>query len=184
MRDHDEDEDLWERLAQKLIRLLDLVIARLEIDLSHSTLTLTIEGAPMADYQLNQGDTVVVTIVDTDDVTGDVVTPDAGSVSVQLSPNASSSTVVLDESETFATITAGPTASVGDAINVSATFDGVDSTPAVGTFDVVAAVVPPPDATTLSVSFGTEAPAASVSPVDENPTAATATEAAGTFRNS
>ena len=81
----------------------------------------------MSDYQLNQGDTVVVTITDTDDVTGDVVTPDAGSVSVSLSPNASSSTVVLDPSGTFATITAGPNESVGDAILVDATVNGVAS---------------------------------------------------------
>lgn len=128
---------------------------------SPSVIHLTIQGVTMSDYQLNQGDTVVVTITDTDEVTGNVVTPDPGSVSASISPNASSSTVVVDPSGAFATVTAGPSESVGDVLTVTATVGGVASTPASGSFDVVAA--PPPDATALSLSFGTEASSATSS---------------------
>jgi hypothetical protein len=118
--------------------------------------TLTLEGLsmttiPTSDYQLNAGDSVVVTITDTDDVTGATVTPDAGSVLAVLS--SSTDTVVVDPSGTFLTITAGGTDSVGNTVTVSAEVNGVASASAVGTYDVVAAT---PDATSLSLSFGTE----------------------------
>lgn len=113
----------------------------------------------MANYQLNAGDSVVVTITDTDDVTGDVVTPDAGSVVVTLSSATDSATANADGTYT---LTAGAVEGVGNTFTVAATVNGNASTPGVGTYDVVATVAP--DATSLSVSFGTEtAPAAATS---------------------
>ena len=120
-----------------------------------TALSLTIKGTEMNNYQLNAGDSVDVTITDTDAVTGLVVTPDAGSLTAVLS--SSTDSVSLDPTGGLgATITAGTTLSTGNTITVNATVNGVASTPAVGTYDVVASVVSP-DATNLSVSFGTEA---------------------------
>jgi hypothetical protein len=111
-------------------------------------------------YPLAAGDSVVVTITDTDDVTLAAVTPDAGSVVAVLSnPNDS---VVVDPSGTFATITAGDTVGAGNTITVSATVNGFASTDVVGFYDVVADVVN--DATSLSLSFGTETAPSSSSP--------------------
>ena len=174
MRKHEED-DLWDILLRKVIRLVDLVIARLE-SLTKTALSITIEGEPMANFPLDAGDSVVLTVTDTDDVTGDVVTPDAGSVSAVLS--SATDTIVVNADGSF-TLTAGAAASTGNTVTVEATVGGVPSTPGVGTYDVVGVTPPPPDSTTLSVSFGTEtapvAPAAAEAPASEEP---------GTFRNS
>jgi hypothetical protein len=158
VRHHEDDDRLWEELAHKVIRVLELIIARLESE-STTSLTISIQGEPMADFQLNAGDSVVVTVTDTDNVTGAAVTPDAGSVTAVLS--SATDTVVVDPSGAFATITAGATTGTGNTVTVNATVGGVASASAVGTYDVVANVAP--DATTLAVTFGTEsAPAAPV----------------------
>lgn len=135
-----------EKAWRELLELLKLEAA--------TRITLSTKEGIMSDYQLNAGDSVVVTITDTDDVTGAVVTPDAGSVTAVLS--SSTDTVVVDPSGAFATITAGDVASVGNTVTVNAAVGGVASTSAVGTYDVVAVTPPPPDATSLSLSFGTE----------------------------
>lgn len=162
----------------KIDELIELSIKALKKYLAETppatTINLTTIGPdmttiPVSDYQLNAGDTVVITITDTDDVTGDVVTPDAGSVTAVLS---SSTDTIVDNGDGTFTITAGSVDSVGNTVTVNATVGGVASGPeggAVGTYDVVAAVTPPPDATTLSVSFGTEsAPVAAAGPVPGN----------------
>jgi hypothetical protein len=156
----------WWQFPEEVETLVSLGIKALrEYIAEHegSTLTLSTKEGIMANYQLNAGDSVVVTITDTDDVTGVAVTPDAGSVSAVLS--STTDTVVVDPSGSFLTLTAGSTASVGNTLNVNATVGGVASLTAVGTYDVVAVVTPPADATTLSLSFGTEtAPAAAATP--------------------
>lgn len=106
----------------------------------------------MANYPLNTGDSVVVTVTDTDTVTGLSVTPDAGSVKAMLS--SSTDTLVENADGTF-TVTAGETLGTGNTLTVNATVNGVASKEAVGTYDVVAAVTPA-NPTALSVSFGTE----------------------------
>ena len=103
-------------------------------------------------YPLTAGDSVVVVLAYTDDVTGAPVTPDAGSVSAELS-NASDS-VVLDPSQTFLTITAGETTGVGATVTVAGTVGGVASTPWVGVYDVVPAAAADP--TTITGTFETE----------------------------
>lgn len=153
----------WDRLARKLTRLVDLIIGRLESSETSATiLHLTIKGTEMANYQLNAGDSVVVTVTDTDAVTGAVVKPDAFP-SVVLS--SATDSVVANTDGTY-TITAGTTLGTGNTLTVNATVGGVASTPAVGTYDVVPAVVGA-DATTLVVTFGTETapfPAPAVAP--------------------
>ena len=171
MRHHD-GEEVWEKVGHALLRLLDLVLDRLEA----TSLSLTTKEGPMANFPLNAGDSVVVTISDTDDVTGAAVTPDAGSVTAELSNTEDS--VVVDPSGAFATLTAGATASTDNTLTVNATVNGNASKPGVGTYDVV--VVTPPDATTVTLTFGTETAPTSVAA----PVAAVATEAAGTFRTS
>jgi hypothetical protein len=106
----------------------------------------------MANYQLNAGDSVVVTLTDTDDVTGLAVPTDAGSVTVVLS-NISDS-VVVDPSGTFLTITGGPLNN-GNTVTVNAKVNGVASKPFVGTYDVVASA-PVTSSTTLTGTFGVE----------------------------
>ena len=124
----------------------------LDEDVSTS-LSLTIEGAPMApNYPLNANDSVVVTIVDTDDVTGLAVVPDTGSVSAVLS--STTDTIAPNADGTY-TLTAGATVGVGNTVTINATVGGVASTPVVVTYDVVPAVAPA-DATSLSAIFGTE----------------------------
>ena len=111
----------------------------------------------MANFQLNAGDSVVVTVTDTDAVTGAAVTPDGGSVTVVLS--STTDTLNTNGDGTY-TITAGATPVTGNTVTVSAKVGGVASKDAVGTYDVVPAVVAP-NPTTLAVSFGTAtAPAA------------------------
>lgn len=134
----------------------------------------------MADFQLNAGDSVVVTVTDTDDVTGDVVTPDAGSVTAVLS--STTDTIVENADGTFTlTAAASDVGSTGNTVTVNATVNGNASAPGVGTYDVVAVTPPPPDATTLSVAFGTtDTPPATPAADGVNVTAA---DAPGTFRN-
>jgi hypothetical protein len=166
-------DKVWDELAHKLIHLVDLIIATLETsETSGTVLHLTIKGQDMANYQLIAVNSVVVTVTDNDAVTGAVVTPDAGTVSALLS--STTDTVTPNPDGTF-TITAGATVGTGNTVTVNATVGGVASAPAVGTYDVVAVAVP--DATTLSVAFGTEAaPAAGA--VAPAPNA----EAVGNFR--
>ena len=139
----------------------------------------------MANYQLTSGDSVVVTPTVVDDVTGATVTADAGSVSAALS---STTDTLVDNTDGTFTIVAGSVDAVGNTITVQAAVNGVACTPGVGTYDVVA-VVTPPDATSVSVSFGTETPpaASTTTPVAAAGTdgvAVVAPEAPGTFRNS
>jgi hypothetical protein len=128
------------------------------VEISSTTLSLTVKGVPMSptsNYQLNAGDSVVFTLVDIDDVTGAVVTPDAGSVTAVL--GSGTDTVVVDPSGTFLTITAGDTLSASNNVVINATVNGVASGPVGGLvayYDVVA--VTSTDTTTLSGSFGTE----------------------------
>jgi hypothetical protein len=145
-------------LLDEIEELLHLSIKALKKYLSEtptvkSALHLTIKGNQMANYQLNAGDSVVVTITDTDDATGLAVTIDASSVTAVLS--SSTDSVVIDPSGTFLTITAGATPGTGNTVTVNATSDTAPSTSVVGTYDVVADVVTS-DQTSLSLSFGTE----------------------------
>jgi hypothetical protein len=113
----------------------------------------TLKGSIMANYQLTEGDSVVITLTDTDDVTGEAVIIDPGSVTAELSDLSDS--VVVDPSGTFLTLTAGSVDGLGNTVTVNATVGGVSSVPWTGTYDVVANVVTP-DSTTLSGTFGTE----------------------------
>ena len=99
---HNHDERLLAKLLRELIRLVEDIIARLE---ASETLNgyLIIQGVPMANYQLNAGDSVTVTLVVADDETGDVVTPDAGSVTAVLSDSTDS---VVDNGDGTFTLTA------------------------------------------------------------------------------
>jgi hypothetical protein len=161
MRHHEDDDRLWEELAHKLIRVIELIIARLESE-SATTLHLTIKGTEMANYPLNAGDTVVVTLTDTDNVTGAVVVPDAGSVTVVLS--SSTDTITANADGTY-TITAGTSTGSGNTVTANGTVGGVASAAGVGTYDVVPAVVSS-DATTIAVTFGTESgPTATTTPL-------------------
>jgi hypothetical protein len=149
----DRKEKLALREALELVPLIRKALKKFLGETSSTTLNLTTEGPEMANYQLNALDSVVVTVTDTDDVTGLAVTPDAGSVTAVLS--SASDTIALDPTGTFATITAGSVLGTGNTVTVNATYGGVASTPVVGTYDVVADVTPT-DATSLSVAFGTE----------------------------
>jgi len=155
-----------------LLELLPQVRRALQIYLGETSsateLSLTTKGPnmtviPVSNYPLAAGDSVVVTVVDTDVVTGLPVTPDAGSVTAVLS--STTDTVVVDPTGTFATITAGTVEGTGNTVTVNASYKGALSTPVTGTYDVVAAVVSG-DATALSVSFGTETPPATSAPLD------------------
>jgi hypothetical protein len=145
--------DEWNEVHE-LREFLRLVIRALEkyLNIPTTKLHLHLGDKEMYNYQLNEGDSVVVTVTDTDDVTGSTVTPDAGSVAFVLSNTSDSA--VLNADGTI-TLTSGTTLGTGNTITVSATVGGVASSDAVGTYDVVAAVVTS-DATTLTLSFGTE----------------------------
>jgi hypothetical protein len=151
------------KFVERFTRFIDVLIEQLTSETPATTLHLTTKGIIMANYQLNAGDSVVITITDTDDVTGSPVTPDAGSVTAVLS--SSTDTIVVDPSGTFATITAGETLGTNNTVTVNATVGGVASTPAVGNYDVVADVVP--DATSLGVTFGTESAPSGTATADE-----------------
>lgn len=119
------------------------------------------ESVNDSNYQLNEGDSVVITLTITDDQTGATVTADPGSVTAVTTE--SSDTVVVDPSGTFVTLTAGSTASTGQLLTVNATVGGAAVGPtggAVFTYDVVV-VTPPTPTYTLTLSAGAEtAPAA------------------------
>jgi len=132
--------------------LVEIIVEPLLYPTQTTTLHLTIKDETMANYQLNAGDSVVVTLTDTDDVTGLAVPTDAGSVTVVLS-NISDS-VVVDPSGTFLTITGGPLNN-GNTVTVNAKVNGVASKPFVGTYDVVASA-PVTSSTTLTGTFGVE----------------------------
>jgi hypothetical protein len=182
---HHEEEDLWDKLLRKVIRLVDLVIARLESETATNA-SLTIQGEPMANYPLNAGDSVVVTLTVTDDVTGAVVVPDAGSVTAVLSDATDS---VVDNGDGTFTLTAGAGLSTGNTLTVNGTVGGVSFGPVggvVGTYDVDADVVTP-DSTTATLTFGTEtAPVGTPPVVAADPSIAGLSEAqvAAGFRNS
>lgn len=177
---HDDGfDDVW-RIPAEVEELILLGIRALRKYLAEtppapSTIHLTIKGNEMENYQLNAGDSVVVTVTDTDNVTGLPVTPDAGSVSVVLSSLTDS--VVANADGTY-TVTAGTTTGTGNTVTVNATVNGVASLAAVGTYDVVAAA---PDATTLSVSFGTESAPAVVAPPVVLPAGTVVDDAGVTF---
>jgi hypothetical protein len=147
--DHEERVTLRELLHAVLDLIRDLRNA-LKKYLAHTTL----QGDLMANYQLTTDDSVVITLTDTDDVTGDVVTPDTGSVVATLSDT--TDTAVVDPSGSFVTLTGSGSVATGKTITVAATVGGVASTPFVGTYDVVDAVVTTPDPTTLTGLFGIE----------------------------
>jgi hypothetical protein len=142
-------------ISDQLEELVRLSIKALKKYLAQTTPAkpTTLKGNLMANYQLTQGDSVVVTLTDTDDVTGLAVTPDSDSVTATLS--SSTDSVVVDPSGTFLTLTAGSVDGLGNTVTVNATVGGVSSVPWTGTYDVVANVVTP-DSTTLSGTFGTE----------------------------
>jgi hypothetical protein len=154
-----EERDFFGRIFEEIIKLEELLIRLLEAlaPKNPTTLYLAIEGLYMANFQLNAGDSVVITIIDTDDVTGLVVTPDAGSVTALLS--SSTDTIVVDPSGSFAVLTAKTTGSTGNTVTVGAAVNGVPSADAVGTYDVVVPIVTP-DATSLSLTFGADTPPA------------------------
>ena len=172
MRHHHGGEDFDELVLEcfeKIFLILNRIIARLESsETPTSFASLTIQGEPMADFQLNAGDSVVVTLTVTDDVTGDVVTPDAGSVLASLS---SATDSVVDNGDGTFTLTAGQSLGTGNTLTVTGTVNGVAFGPvggAVGTYDVDADVVTP-DSTTGVLTFGTEsAPTVTVSSVFES----------------
>jgi hypothetical protein len=145
--DHEERVTLRELLHAVLDLIRDLRNA-LKKYLAHTTL----QGDLMANYQLTTDDSVVITLTDTDDVTGDVVTPDTGSVVATLSDT--TDTAVVDPSGSFVTLTGSGSVATGKTITVDATVGGVASTPFVGTYDVVDAVFP--NLTTLTGLFGIE----------------------------
>jgi hypothetical protein len=147
--DHEERVTLRELLHAVLDLIRDLRNA-LKKYLAHTTL----QGDLMANYQLTTDDSVVITLTDTDDVTGDVVTPDTGSVVATLSDT--TDTAAVDPSGSFVTLTGSGSVATGKTITVAATVGGVASTPFVGTYDVVDAVVTTPDPTTLTGLFGIE----------------------------
>jgi hypothetical protein len=146
----DPDKKALVKELRELVRLAIKILKKYAAEFTNLT---TIEGDLMSDYPLTVLDSVVVTLAYTDDVSGDAVTPDAGSVAVALS-NAPADSVVLDESQTFCTLTAGPSPVAGNTITVTGTVGGIASTPWVGVYDVVAAA--PPDATTITGTFGSE----------------------------
>jgi hypothetical protein len=113
----------------------------------------------MSNFQLNAGDSVVVTVTDTDTVTGAAVPTDAGSVTVVL--GSSTDTVVANSDGTY-TVTAGTTLGTSNSVTVNATVGGVASSSVVAYYDVVADVVTV-NPTSLSVSFGTESAPAGTS---------------------
>lgn len=106
----------------------------------------------MANYPLNAGDSVTVTLTVIDDETGNIVTPDAGSVVAVLSDT--TETVVDNGDGTF-TLTAGSFLATGNTLTVNGTVNGVAFAAAVGTYDVDADVTPP-DTFTGTLTFGTE----------------------------
>ena len=108
-----------------------------------------LEGDLMADQPLTVGNSIPVTITDTDVVTGAVVTIDPGSLTATLSDT--TDTAVVNADDTI-TLTAGTSVATDKTITVNATVGGIASEPWVGAYDVVAA----PDATALSGTFGTE----------------------------
>jgi hypothetical protein len=147
--DHEERVTLRELLHAVLDLIRDLRNA-LKKYLAHTTL----QGDLMANYQLTTDDSVVITLTDTDDVTGDVVTPDTGSVVATLSDT--TDTAVVDPSGSFVTLTGSGSVATGKTITVAAEVWGVASTPFVGTYDVVDAVDTTADPTTLTGLFGIE----------------------------
>ena len=157
-----ETEELWTELVAKFSHLVDLAIARLESSGTPTTvLSLTTKEGLMANYPLNTGDSVIVTVTDTDTVTGLAASIDAGSLKAVLS---STTDTVVENADGTLTVTAGATLGTGNTLTVEATVNGVASKSAVGTYDVVAAVAPV-NPTALSLSFGTEtAPAAATPP--------------------
>jgi hypothetical protein len=154
-------------IPDELEELIHLSIKALKKYLSESpTVPTTLKGNLMADYQLTTGDSVTITFVDTDDVTGAVVTPDAGSLTV-VSSNSGDTVTLATDGSLSAVLTAGTTTGTGYTVTANATVNGVDSTPWVGTYDVVAGVAP--DATTLTGTFGLEAaPVAATDVVGNN----------------
>ena len=153
MLDHEEKATFRDLLRALLELTHDLIKALKKYLAETPSSATTIRGDLMANYQLNTGDSVVVSLTYADSVTGAVVTPDASSVTAVLS--ASTDTVVVDPSQSFATITGGTTVGVGNTVTVNGTVNGVASTAWIGTYDDVAAVVAP-DATAITGTFGTE----------------------------
>lgn len=149
---HDNGYDEFWVIPEEVETLIRLGIKALKKYLAEPDGS-TIKGNLMSNYQLNTGDSVVVTLSVTDDVTGATDTFDANSVTASLS--SASDTVAVDPSQTFLTITAGSTASVGNTVTVNGSVAGLASEPWVGTYDDVQAVVSP-DATTILGVFGTE----------------------------
>jgi len=109
-----------------------------------------LQGDLMADYPLTTGDSVVITLTDTDTVTNEPVTIDAGSVTFTLSDT---SDTAVDNADGTITLT-GVSVASGKTITVDATVGGIASAAWVGTYDVV----PVPNPTALSGAFGTEVP--------------------------
>jgi hypothetical protein len=150
MWDHEEKATLRE-LFSALLNLVHLASKALQKYLTETqTVSTTLKGDLPMNYQLNTQDTVVVTLSDTNDATGAVVTIDPGSITAVSSDPSDTVTVNADGT---VTLTAGPNLATGKTVTVNATTGGVASKPWVGTYDVIAATAA---GTTLSGTFGTE----------------------------
>jgi hypothetical protein len=145
------------RIIQEQIELCEFdegFLLGFELGSRSKTSQTKLQGDLMADYPLTTGDSVVITLTDTDTVTNQPVAIDAGSVTFELSDTADAA--VLNADGTI-TLTAGATIAAGKTITVNATVGGIASAPWVGAYDVVAVA----DPTALSGVFGTETPATS-----------------------
>jgi hypothetical protein len=149
---HDDGYGEWWVIPQEVETLIQLGVKALRKYLSETptALTLKTKEGIMSNYQLNAGDSVVVTVAATN-TAGTVVATDSGSVKAVLS--SSTDTVKVDSSGLFLTLTAGTDAGTSRTVTVNATVNGVACTAAVGTYDVVASTT---SATALKLSFGTE----------------------------
>jgi hypothetical protein len=156
MWDHEERTTLRElfrallNLVEDLQKALKKYLAQAENPPPpvHAT---TLKGDLPMNYQLNTLDSVSIAITDTVDATGLAAVIDPGSLSAGLSDTTDSVSV----SGSTVTLTGGTNLATSKTVTVSGTVGGVASTPWVGTYDVVAAVVEP-TTTTLSGTFAGE----------------------------
>lgn len=164
--DREERSTLLRDLLKAVLKLVRDLEAALQY-LTDGPPGTTLQGDLMANQQMNTGDSIIVTITDTEDATGLPATIDPGSLTASLSDTTDSAVVNADGT---VTLTAGPTLATSKTITVSATVAGVASHDWVGTYDVIAPVVEP-TSTTLAGTFaatGETAPPGSTAtlPVD------------------
>lgn len=153
------------RLLRELVDLIRLAVEKY-LGPDDISVSLSIEGIPMTtinpNYQLTEGDSVQVTIVVTDDVTGDVITP-ASVTATSTDPN---DTVVVDPSFGFLTLTASDALNTDQVLTVTAVSSEGATGIATGEYDVVAATTVDP--ISVALTFGTEsAPSSASSAIPE-----------------